>query len=552
MHLILLPLLLAGCRNYPDGPLDSGPARDTGVRARPATAPASACGLEVGLPGDEFVEGDIIAFQVRCRDGDRSAVDLSVQGADPAAHFDARTGAFSWQTDGADAASVELLISASSPGSTALPETVRVSFHINDDATRADAVPPDPATYPVELGLPVVHLLFDEELAPYDRPASFHILGQHLEGEAKIRGASSRAYPKNSYTLDFDGGDLDVPAWGVERDHLVLTSTFDDNSYVRQKLSYDVWAALGAEADPPRLTPRTFFCVVYLNAEYHGLYVASDRVDEEFVEQMGRDGAGELFKSVSHAANWGDRDSDGVAKSDLAEGWEKKEGFGLAVADLDDDDDDDDDDGGSTDLDAELGTIRSLTGRVAAAGPADWAAIADAALDRQAFMDWHLLVIAGFTEDTVGKNAYVHVDPETGRATVMPWDFNASWGQSWRTYRRDPGQLRDHTGDNRIFWMHERDPASWAALRARYGALRQGGPLDPAWQRARLDAYYALIDRAAQKDWDRWEGEYRSFDRWKVKRDSKQDWTDFEGEKAYLYDWIDQRAAHMPGWVGAL
>jgi hypothetical protein len=88
----------------------------------------------------------------------------------------------------------------------------------------------------------------------------------------------------------------------------VLTSTFDDNSYVRQKLSYDLWAALAASADRPRLAPRTFFAVVYLNAEYHGLYVAVDRIDDEFVEQMGLDGDGELFKAVEHTANWDDVD----------------------------------------------------------------------------------------------------------------------------------------------------------------------------------------------------------------------------------------------------
>ena len=148
------------------------------------------------------------------------------------------------------------------------------------------------------------------------------------------------------------------------------------------------------------------------------------------------------------------------------------------------------------------------------------------------------------------KNAYVYVDPASGLATVMPWDFNASWGQSWKTYRRDPGQLRDHTADNRVFWMHENDPASWAAMQARYTAMRDGGPLDPAWQKARLDEYYARMDRSAQKDWVRWEPEYRDFERWRQKREDKQDWTDFEGEKAFLYEWIDQRAAYVPEWIG--
>jgi hypothetical protein len=229
-----------------------------------------------------------------------------------------------------------------------------------------------------------------------------------------------------------------------------------------------------------------------------------------------------------------------VPKADLAAGWEKKEGF------LFEDEDEDEDDETS---DPELETIRDLTGRVADATPETWGALADTRFDRAAFVDWQLLAMVGFTEDSVGKNAYVHVDPETGVATLMPWDFNASWGQSWKTYRRDPAQLRDHAEHNRIFWMHENDPESLAALQARYTALRDGGPFDPAWQKARLDEYFAEIDRAAQKDWDMWGADYMDFERWRQKREDKQDWTDFEGEKACLYAWIDARAAEVPRWV---
>ena len=58
-----------------------------------------------------------------------------------------------------------------------------------------------------------------------------------------MRGATSASYPKRSYTVKFTEGELGVKGWhgGKTRGHLVLTTTFDDATYVRQKLVYDLW-----------------------------------------------------------------------------------------------------------------------------------------------------------------------------------------------------------------------------------------------------------------------------------------------------------------------
>lgn len=128
-----------------------------------------------------------------CAEGDPGALEISVSGGGTGAAFDPATGRFTWSTDGDDAGRVSLVVSARVAGSDALPETLRVSFDINDDPDAPNAQPPEPETYVMEHGLPVIHILHDEELRPADQPATFHLLGQHLEGEVKIRGATSRA-----------------------------------------------------------------------------------------------------------------------------------------------------------------------------------------------------------------------------------------------------------------------------------------------------------------------------------------------------------------------
>ena len=107
---------------------------------------------------------------------------------------------------------------------------------------------------------------------------------------------------------------------------MVLITSFDDISYVRQKLVYDLWAEMADFQDVHRLTPRTFFAVVYINGEYQGLYTGCDRIDDEFVRHMGfEDGEGNLYKAVSHDANFkklerSERQSQVLARCRLREG----------------------------------------------------------------------------------------------------------------------------------------------------------------------------------------------------------------------------------------
>jgi hypothetical protein len=112
-----------------------------------------------------------------------------------------------------------------------------------------------------------------------------------VAGQAKVRGATSAGYPKQSYTLKFDDEELGVEEWGHKtRGHIVLIITFDDASHLRQKLVYDLYRAMADHQGVQRLVPRTFFAVVY-----HGLYVGCDRIDDELARHSGfADGEGNL------------------------------------------------------------------------------------------------------------------------------------------------------------------------------------------------------------------------------------------------------------------
>ena len=528
----LLGLLGAGCEPVlPQADADTGGGSDApsvGDTDEPVdTGPPAPCGFTSTAPPGDLVEGDRVTFTVGCSLSALDAVELSVLGLPPSAEFDPGTGVFEWQTNGADAGPVDLTFSA--PAADGPPETLVVSLYIHNDEDAPGDRPPDPASYRTEFGLPVVHIDARGSLSESYVEADITLDGETVTGSAKVRGASSTAYPKKSYTLDFGGDELGVADWGERtRGHLYLLSTFDDNSYVRQKLVFDTWAAMAEAQGAQRLTPRSFFTVVYLNGDYLGLYLGVDRMDDEYIRHMGFSGEGDLYKSINHDANYRRVDARGREKGDLATGWEKKEG-----AD-----------------ESDFDPLRALMAFASAANPATLAAEGGEWVDLQEFMDWQILVTWTQSEDSAGKNAYLYRDDETGLFRCSPWDFNASYGQNWYTLRHPATYIHDFSYRNYIFEMTRAEPTLRAEMRARFAALSApGGPLTAEWQLGTLDAYTDRIEAAATRDWARWGAEYERFDRWASPRDAAGDWNDYEGERAYLERWVTDREAEMADWM---
>jgi len=480
--------------------------------------PLGTCGLAVTLDTPWFVEGDLVTFSVDCTERDIADGGVSVAGAGEAASFDGESGRFSWQTDGRDGGRYDLTVGAGGDGS--VLESHVVTFWIADDEDAINARSPDPETYTEEWGLPVVHIEVGRSLTEEEQPATITVRGETVEGAAKIRGASSTSYPKVSYTLDFESAELGVAEWGDRtREHMVLITPFDDNSYVRQKLGYDLWAAMAEHQGVQRLAPRTFFTVVYIDGDYRGIYTGCDRIDDEFLRHMGTSGEGNLYKSVSHDGNFYLTDASGRTKSWLGAGYSKKEG------DPDNWDD--------------------LLALVAHTGGSDDATLwADGGgLDLDELADWLIWVQFTLAEDSAGKNAYLYADPDTGGWRYAPWDLNASLGQNWYTLRTSATYRNDFYWNNRVFKMFQEHSPARERVVERYNDLRDDGPLQSAALHAMIDDYVDTLGPNIARDWDRWGDAYRDFDRWERERDSAGDWTDPDGELDYLRSWIDTRLA---------
>ena len=472
---------------------------------------ADDCGLELSgtTAGDE---GDTLTVTASC-----AAAQADIELLIGPGELDGAT--LTWATGASDASNIQAVFGATTnPGR--VPESAAIQLDVTDMPEQGGD-PVDPLTYTHEWGLPVIHLeTWGAELHQSYVSGTFTFLGEELDADMKIRGASSASFPKPSLTLEYTGEEFQHPDWDKSRNHLVLLSTFDDNSYVRQMLVYTVWAELAAAEGETRITPRTWFTVVYLNGAYLGLYVGLDKVDDEMADHAGWNRDGNLYKSVNHDANFSLEYDSGGTKSSLSAGYEKKEG----------------DDSDWSDLE-EL---------VAFVGGSNASTVVDgvgAYVDEDEFQDWFLLVAYALSEDSAGKNVYLYNDPLSPTFRVAPWDHNHSWGQNWYTARRDVDRINTYGSSNRIFWAWlQVDDALQTRMLAR---MEDGGPLDASTHLAWMDAWYEAIDRSARRDWATWESSYRSH--WWA--DYRDDWTSYDEEVAYLYAWVEEREEHMRDWA---
>ena len=218
--------------------------------------------------------------------------------------------------------------------------------------------------------------------------------GIRTKGNMTLNSVANSDSDRYSYRIKFNkyvkGNKL------IGLDELCLNSGYSDPSYMREYLHYEVLRSLGMNV------PETVFARVYINGEYAGLYFAVEGIGDTFLE-----------------GNFGETYKDGnLYKMDEGSTLEYKENEDYSYADLKSGDDENLDDFKKfvkelNDMtDGEKGDIEDI-------------------LD----VDSALKYIASNTvlcnydsyNGNMHHNYYLYED-ENGVFTVIPWDFNMSFG----------------------------------------------------------------------------------------------------------------------------
>jgi spore coat protein H len=501
--LLLEPMLALGLASCSS---EAAPGADAG--SHDAALPD----LCVFTPAQAWVvEAEELSVTIRCSSG-AALVDLQLSALPDGATFDEASKTLHWTPTLDQAAVYTLPLAAPS-----LNATGALMIGVADAYDHPGNLPiQDPTLYSMELGLPVIFIASEPGSNDTFEPMQVTYRGQVLEAEAKLRGKSSTAYPKKSYALRFDKfssfSETEFANFGNRR-RVILTSTFDDNAYFRQRMAYDLWSSLN-----PSIPVQAYNAVVYRGTEYRGIYTVTDHINADHMKRVGLSEDANLYKAEDHDANFRTTDRYNDAKTSLHQGYSKTEG---SPAEGEPD--------AFADLEALVDFVANADDATFHAGIADLVEIDD-------YVAWWLHVTFTLAYDTAGKNSYHYHDPvRTWR--VAPWDFNSSFGQEWETSRAGFDDHENFFSRNLLFERLTTHPTIGPKIQERYRELLEGG----AFSSERLDSmvarYMDEIGLSAARDWARWQDEYYSFDRWS----SRGDFTTHLEEVEYVRTWIAGR-----------
>jgi hypothetical protein len=456
-----------------------------------------------------LAEGEMVELTVACAlDAELDGADVEISPLPAGAVYDPASRLLTW-TPGLDQAAVyDLTVTVVSLGESS-PMRIGVADAF-DDPNNVPVV--EPLRYPLEYGVPVLFLSPSPTSSDEFAPATVIYGNTIYVAEAKLRGKSSLSYPKNSYTLKFAANDPfsdpDRAGGFMDKRKIVLTTTFDDNSYIRTRLAFDLWN----ELDDNLVRVQTYSVVVYLDGEYWGVYTLGDHIDAFLMEGHGLSGDGNLYKAINHDANFRLTDNQGDPKGTLHDGYEKKDGPAGVFDDLD-----------------------QLVDFVATSDDTTFGAEIGERVRVAEYQSWWQHVSFLAADDSAGKNSY-HYNDLSGPWRVVPWDFNACFGQAWTTHRQNAANVNTYFSRNLLFERLLGDATYGPAIEARFGELLVGA-LAVDSVNAIIDGYIAEIDEVAARDEIRWRADYLSFSRWS----DRSDFTTYPEEVEYVRQWVEDR-----------
>jgi spore coat protein H len=500
-------LLVSACSGPADIGADAAPELPDATPLEPRCEPEAVT--------QWLAEGDNVIITVRCKTGIAvSASRIQISGLPVGAQWNADALTLSWLTSLADAAVYKVVIDVSSTPIAdpnvrdANAETATWTIGVADAFDNPSNVAiVDINKYPMEYGLPVV-FLDHEPVADAFESVTVTYRGISYPIAAKLRGASSYYYPKQSYTLDFSGNKLtDAEAGFVGEQKVVLTTTFDDNSHLRVRLAWKLWNSLD-----PTVKVAAQSVIVYHGTSFEGIYTMTDHVDNDLMESYGLDKNGSIYKAVNHEANFNKFSVyDGSPKASLSAGYVKK--HGEPPTDF-------------SDLEELVGFVANSSDLAFREELPNRIALAD-------YQAWFVFAVFARTDDSAGKNSYHHKSP-TSPWHMVPWDFNASFGQQWETSRA-PAAVYDYSNYNLLFGRMLRDETLGPALRMR-GRDALTGPLAVPVLQAVVDEWSQQLLPSVARDNRRWQDKYVSYFGNRAGTTSAQ-------ETAYIRQWIADQSA---------
>jgi hypothetical protein len=242
---------------------------------------------------------------------------------------------------------------------------------------------------------------------------SWEYVGLRFKGNSSLMSAWREGNYKLPFRLDFDQFEDDYPQIDDQRFYgfkqLSLASNFNDDSYLREKVTADIFRGFGVAS------AHTAFYEVYVDygegPVYFGLYTMVEMVEDTVIEEQFVSDEGNLYKPEGAGATF-------------AEG---------SFSEISFDKETNQEEGDYSDI---LAVFDALHAANRLSDPAAWRESLEAIFDVDTFLRWLAVNTVVQNWDTYGvmnHNYFLYTDPESGLVTWIPWDNNhALFGSGMR------------------------------------------------------------------------------------------------------------------------
>ncbi len=293
----------------------------------------------------------------------------------------------------------------------------------------------------------------------------------------KARGGVSEDFPKHNFTIELSEKH---PLAGLKSDDdWILAASFIDKSFIRNKLSYDLFRAFNKK----NIAPQCQYIEVYKNFRYNGLYILMERMDRKRLGIAKSDTNACIFKEP---AVFADPDifatSNPYIKGDIHH--QKYPEFPASNKNY------------------YMEKIRRFIKESPDSVFFSESKGIQTYFDIDNIIDWHILLLVTHNIDGVVKNFYLYKENSNAAFKIVPWDYDHSFGRDGDNEPHSPGIV--NVLRNYMIKRLMSTPGYRIKLKQRFGELVKSGILTPDNIISMVDKDYKFLKKYAEKNEKKW------------------------------------------------
>ena len=388
--------------------------------------------------------------------------------------------------------------------------------------------------------------LFDPEARTDDAEEKNLMYFESLGG-IEYRGAGAQRYIKKPYNFklyDSAGEKREAELLNIRNDNSwILDAMFLDVAHMRTRVCFDIWNQFNkpyyvSEKPKAMSGTRGHHVEMFLNGEYRGLFMLTDRIDRKQyqIEQNG----GYIYK----AKGWTD--------ACCLRGYSARssnDDYYWNSADIEQEYPDADDG-----FAPNFNYMADMIDFVAKSSKEDFSANFEQHLDINSIIDAFIFLNMIVAHDNIGRNTFwvLRNVNESRKFMQGLWDLDGTLGRTWNRFKEDPNQGWVKSG----FRIYERiineNPANiHQKIYDRWNEIKDGA-LAPSNFNKIVDGYAELMIASGARD--------REVKRWKsLDMNDRENWwyenvyfDNVDQEVAYMKDWWQKRLAKLNSLINEL